>query len=580
MALSFRQLSAGQKAYFPSNQEAVGLLEGITSVEKALAVPYVRIWQVKPGNGMPVHPDSTGVAPRYPLSIRMVEPPKFGATADVQFRERPPVSLNRVSVKTNSVRGAFTNQTIEMSWTVHRPDVIFGDSDPTRDSWSTLITPGLMHVLEYGWQSSGRHPLLNGDGYHSDAGGRRLTIPAKKRIVFTVIDYSFKISPDMQFEIVTQAVENGDLHLRTATLAGLTLPADDEIQQEERDKDNRVKIARPIVFNQKEAKGIFGQLQNRLRQLKRASRITGVGDTVSFQEFSDRFFAPVLQVALQQMGFKTINLWMGTFNQRAGKTVKRFGAKTLDGASIGDFEVPVDWLQEKFREIVQTGASISVTNFVTVFTHLMQSDEVWDRSESRVDRFGVENYTMPDVRVRTIANGDTIDFFVTDVRDEVTRFTESDRVKGGERLTTDQIRQKLKDKNVPYIRMLKANSFITGCNFNVVNDEQLKAILIKRYNAPTREEFHSQPTADRRKGVVEPSQLIYSSAIVGDIEMIGNFCFDTFAMVWIDFGVPNWNGTFFVNQHEDLIERGTFRTIVSLQATGEDPLNTQGRASP
>lgn len=576
MALVFKQLAEGQRAYFPANQESVSLLEGITAVEKALAVPYVRIWQVKPGSGAPVHPDDGGTSPRRPLSLAMVEPPRFGSPADVNFRERPPVSLNNISIKTNSFRGAFTNQTIQMSWTVHRPDVIFGQEDPTRDNWSTLITPGLMHVIEYGWQSSGRHPLLNGDGYHTDVGGRRITIPAKKRVVFTVIDYSFKITSDMQFEIVTFAVENGDLHLRTATLAGLTLPEDDQLQLE-RQKENMVRIARPVVFNQKEAKGIFGQLQNRLRQLHRASRVTGVGDTVRFQEFADKFFAPVLEVALQQMGFKTINLWMGTFNQRAGKTVKKFGSKTLDSRSIGDFEVPVDWLQDRFRDIVQTGTSISVTNFVTVFTHLMQSDEVWDRTDSRVDRFGVENYTMPDVRVRTIANGDTIDFFVTDVRDEVTRFTESDRLKGGEQLTLDQIRQKLKDRNVPYVQFMKANSFITNNSFNVVNDEQLKAILIKRYNSPTREEFHSQPTADRRKGAPAPSQLIYSSAIVGEFEMIGNFCFDTFAMIWLDFGVKNWSGTFFVNEHEDVIERGNFRTRVSVQATGEDPLNTQGR---
>lgn len=575
--MPFQRADKDQRAYFLANQEAVGLLEQITALEKGQAVPYIKIWQIEPGTGKPVNVAEDGVTPKAPLTLKSIEPPRFGATSDIQFRERPPVSLDRLSVKTNSFRGAITNQAVEISWTVHRPDVIFGDPIPGVDNWSTIITPGLMHVVEYGWQSSGQHPLLNGDGYMSTSGGKRISIPAKKRVVFTVIDYSFKITPDLQFKIVTHAVENGDLHLRTATLAGLFHP-NEEANQQQRSSNHQVDTAQPIQINDKSVKQLFDDLQNRLKQVPRGRNIPGVGSVIKFQDFADKFFAPTLdRILTQQMGFKTVNLWMGNFNKRAGLTSKRFGSNNMSEASIGDFEVPLDWIQKQFQEVVKTGINLSVTNFVTMFTHLFQADEVWDRTSPALDKFGIENYTTPDVRVKTVMNGDTIDFYITDVKSEVVRFTESDREKGGENLTTDQIREKLKSSNIPYVKLLKANSFILDSNFDVVNDEQMKAILIKRYNAPTREQFVQEPTAQRRAAAPAPQQLIYSSAIVGQITMIGNFCFDTFAMIWLDFGVKNWNGTFFVNEHEDVLERGSFITSVSVQATGEDPLNTQGR---
>jgi hypothetical protein len=72
---------------------------------------------------------------------------------------------------------------------------------------------------------------------------------------------------------------------------------------------------------------------------------------------------------------------------------------------------------------------------------------------------------------------------------------------------------------------------------------------------------------------------MYSSAINGDMTMIGNFVFDVFGMVWLDFGVPIWSGPFTVMEHEDVLDRTGLTTRVTFRADGSDPLGTQGRAS-
>lgn len=580
MPLTFSTLKPTDRAFFASNSEVIDLLESMTPVELALAVPYLKIWRVDPDTNRPTNPDPNDPErPKAPLSLKLMEPPRFGASADVRFRERPPVSLERFVAKTQTFRNVFLNRTFEISFTVHRPDVIFGERDEGADNWSDILLAGNMFVVEYGWASSGKHPLLNGEGYKSNKGSTAVSIPGRSKRIFQVIKYNFQITPDMQFKIVVFATDSGDLHLRSAPLASISLPKEDQ-RTEDAKKDGKNTVPKQLHPIDKDAADVYKDLQNRLNDIKRTRKLPKVGQMVRFEDVANKFFAPVLEESFKRLGYNNPKLWLGTFNKRAGKTVATYGAQDMsNGRSIGDFEMPIDWIQEEFARVIKNGTEISVTNFIITFCVMFGKQDIWDRTQSTKDTFGVDNYTIPDVRVKTITNGKDIDFYIVDIMNEVTQFEESDRLKGNEKLTPAALREKLKNKNVPQVQLLKSQSFIKDAEFSVVVDEQLKSILIKRFNEPSREESVNQPTVTRKKGSPPPEQLIYSSAIQGDLVMIGNFVFDTFAMIWLDFGVKTWDGTFYVMEHEDVIDRGGFTTRVNVRSTGEDPLNTQGRFS-
>src|SRR5690606_8017238 len=110
MALVFERLTGNDdRPYVPFSQTAIEQLEWITATEKAQAVPYVRIWQVDARTGMPVNGRQDDPSePVAPLNLQTTAPPVFGSSAVDRLRDRPPVSLDRISIKTEAPRGDIT----------------------------------------------------------------------------------------------------------------------------------------------------------------------------------------------------------------------------------------------------------------------------------------------------------------------------------------------------------------------------------------------------------------------------------------------------------------------------------------
>ena len=126
--------------------EALQALEQIPAADKAQAVPYALLWEINQTTGEPMH-GKDGI-PSNPLSLILTQSPKFGASINnvdkSRFRERAPVSLERISIKTENPRGLIIIRTVNLSFVVHKPDVIFEkhiDEDrkhlTDQDSWSS-----------------------------------------------------------------------------------------------------------------------------------------------------------------------------------------------------------------------------------------------------------------------------------------------------------------------------------------------------------------------------------------------------------------------------------------------------------
>ena len=142
------------------------------------------------------------------------------------------------------------------------------------------------------------------------------------------------------------------------------------------------------------------------------------------------------------------------------------------------------------------------------------------------------------------------------------------------------LKKKLRDKKIPYISMLKGNSYMKEPTFEVNNDEMAKAIQAIRVFEnlrKTRSDLTGSPEIEGKFGSApEPSQFIYSGSIMGNITMIGNFVFDPFSLIWIDFGVNAWSGLFNIMDKEDTIERGEFITRIRVMSESNDPFGTRG----
>lgn len=557
----FQQPAPDDKPFLDIGQDAIDVLERITPAEKAQAVPHVRLWWLNPEDGTPVHKDANG-NPSAPLSLQLNTPPRFGEALDGdrdRFRERPPVSLERITIKTDAPKNIITYRTLEFQFTVHRPDVIFEDvSKLDHDSWATLIIPGYVHVLEYGWRASPgvQNGILNGLG---EAG-----VPALRRIRFTVTNYNFRILTDNQMQFTITAFEDSEFNLRHAELGGDKSPP----------VDQKLPKRFPTDGYNEEGQKLIGELQKRMDKL--SNKVTN--GMVSFKDILDEIYAPSFIQAYKEIGYNEPTLQVGLFNERVGQVSSRY---KLMGKGIGDFQMPFNDVRDIFSKLItKTRQTITLRNFLEPFFVLIRTPATWNRKDGKKEG-GNDFYTLPQIVMRTIDNPGTKDVTVLifDAQREFTKFSQSDYFVFRDNPTRDQLRQILKKNRVPLITFGKGNSYLGEANFEVTGDEQMKGIFMNRYLAQQRKELSKKPNkAPKVDALPDASKVLYSSALTGELNMIGNFALDLFGLIWLDFGVDVWSGPFTVLAREDVIERGSFVTRVQVRADGSDPLGTQGRA--
>jgi len=579
MSVEIVQLAESESPFTKVTQESVRMLESITPAEKGQSVPYLKIWQINPFTGKPVHMDQAEL-PKNPLSIKLVQPPTFGMPVNstgFEMRERPPVSLQKIVINTQCPRGLIMYRKLSMSFVVHRPDVIFQETQDDADTWSSLISPGTVFGMKYGWTASAgvKNGLLNGEGIEDNS----VLIPAMKEIRFQVTNYNFTINADMEFEFSIEALESGDLHVRRTII---DMREDDKAQARQKGNEvdkNLAKTTDIVDPYTEDGKQILKSVQDKIKSLQKDDGYDkgskGIPATIKFESIVRVLFADSLEKAYSNAGFRgKIKILIGSFNSRAGFTSPAYGHEDQSGHSIGDFKFPYKEIEQEFIRITKAGQELTVFNFMKPFLAKFNTPAIWDNSKK-------SNSKIPEVILKTMSNKGNVNIYFFDVKEELIKFDskEEENTLRSTAKTRADIKKEL-DNKIPMVSLLKANSYIQDAKFSVQSDDKLKSIFIRRYfgDQQTKKDVTSKTDISKKMNTaVPPIEVLYSSAIQGDLTMIGNFVFDTFGLIWLDFGVPRFSGPFFVMSKEDVIERGNFSTKIHVYAAGTDPLGTQGR---
>lgn len=581
----FSVMGENDKPFFPGSQAAIDMLESITPADKAQAVPYVLLWEIDTTTGKAMHANSDGT-PKRPISVIYTEPPKFGArldNPDERFRERPPVSLERIAIKTQNPRGTILYSELDLSFIVHKPDIVFdehiredGSHVGEGDSWSSFVTPGQAFALEYGWSASNgvKNGILNGDGYSDKTKG--VLIPGRKQIRFVVTRYKFDIQQDMSIKFMIHAFEMGEFNLRQAFLA----PAEDD------GKDHTPRTKKPVDPYADDRRGLqllLKKFQDRVAGSSKVEKSQKKGGVqVPFGLLFDVIFAEQIEKAFKDLGFTLGGLFMGRFNTRAGKPAPKYSSgSSVSNQPISDFSFPLDDIEKIFRDLMSQGTRLTVYNFIEPFLRLFSNTSMWD--ELGIDPMSV---TRPQIAIKSSSRKTRdgkieVFFYIFDMNREFTKFTPDDSKKlPRQAASRADVRKIVTEAGVPFISFVKANSFVIQPTFETIQDEQMGSIFINRYFGDkhvNRDQKVNSPDVAGKENRAPAAQQIYSPVLKGKIAMLGNFVLDTFNLVWLDFGIKRWDGPFNVYEMENIIERGAFTTTISVFSAGTDPLNSQGR---
>lgn len=579
----------GSKPFALNSQQAVELLESILPAEKAQAVPYVLIWEIDPTSGKAKHARQDG-SPKSPISLAYVTPPRFGNTLenpDQRFRERPPVSLERVAVRSQNPRGIILYRTIELTFVVHRPDVVFdqhirsdGSHVGDADSWSSLVTPGEAFAMEYGWSASNgvKNGILNGEGFANAETG--VAIQGREQVRFYVTNYKFKIQRDASIRFNIYGYELGESGLRQAYL--VRDPSSDTSRPTQKAKQKR--DIDPYGDGSKPLEELLKKVQDRVADPGKAKDSQKKGITeVPFGLLIDVLFHDVIKKSYSELGFEFKQMYVGCLNGRAGKAAPKYsGGADASAKPISDFTFPLDDVEKVFRNLMHRGTRLTVYNFMEPFLRLFSRTEVWDRKGEK----NSTNRTVPQIICRSISRRNKsgkieVYYYIFDVNAEFTKFTKDDAKKlPRDNVSRNDIKKVVNDKGIPFISLVRANSYIQDADFESIQDEQMSSIFVRRYfgdKSVNRQEKVTSPDLLGKEDRAPAAQQIFSPVINGSITMLGNFVLDNFGLVWLDFGVSLWDGPFTVFDKEDVIVRGVFTTTMKVFSNATDPLGTKSR---
>lgn len=550
-------------------RDGIKLLESITPAQLAVAVPRIVITKIDFRTGRPL--DDT-----RPLMIDLVETPQFGAIGGIgfgadrdRFLERAAVSLNSLDVKTNLQYGVDVLKEVTLKFTVHRPDIVFDRS--SKIPWREILEEGKSFSLEYGWIADPvacPNDLFNGFGHVSSSG---VAIKSTETVLLIVSRWVTTLRQSGEVDVTVFAFENGDIALREARFADVSGPV--------------IGTAGTSTVSDADA---ARSLSLSIRNVPSVS-IQGRGKFVRLGDVLDDVAAPMLEQAVKGFGYHgipSLRLLMANFNTRAGRQSTAWGGRHMGGqTTIGDFLIPMERLIENLSKHLAAGRSMTLRNFMNHVFAFLNSDEAWDVVKTRQLRplIGVSYSTT-----KSRNGGYCLTIMILD-RNAVGDNTRS-RSEGGAVQRLDLNRQSraevmaaLESYNIPVLEFARAGSLILDASFEMQPEPLLQSIQIETAESGRKDRVQKtrMPDVESRRGQALPHDIIPISILEGDVTLNGNFVFNPFDRIWVEFfGSSSISGIFNIISKNDHLEAGKFTSQIHLISEGIDPLNTRFRFTP
>jgi hypothetical protein len=548
------------------------LLGEMAPSDLAQAVPYISIYEVNDDGSL-----------GYKISTDLFQAPRFGESMKKQFGERPDVSLDKIDVKYHMAQGWIVFRELNLEITVHRPDAVFRADKGSL--MMSLLDQTRPHVLYYGW-SGGNTVLSNGlpssikdtqlaQTEKPDPTGpvdERLVQPIKGAVRFRVTNYNFSVDADLQIKFHIKAFEDGEIACREATIMNNRniLPLFDSTSLTLKDAGPMFDRASAYFIDQLQQ--YKEQMTIDVTDAKDPKKTTRQQEWfISVENIFDIFFADPLIYAARALGYSDIRLHLGLFNVNCPRTVAAFGDQEVSGQNIGSFMMPLKTITDMLAKIISSNGSITVYSLIRTITGVINSPATWATTIS-------DSKMIPEILLRTRFNPD-LKFALFQVMDRKYYVANSKiNFKDGSIKNKRELRGVLKKSNVPYMSFTNKLSFIKDVKFEVVNDEMMKSIFMMRPVQKTRAEVATSNARNSQVyGGMTSFAMMYRSAIKGSVTILGNFAFDVFGLVWFDFGIPAYDGLFYVVGRNDIVTADGFYTTLTLQAEGGDPMKGGGK---
>ena len=551
-------------------QAAFDAMYNLSAADKALMVPYIKMWSVDTGAPAIITTEKNVITNGF------FQPPQFGSSINEQFGDRPDASIENVSVKSVNAQGWKMYRTVEIHLTVHKPSAVFGktaDSPSNFTPVSDILDFRKDVIIEYGWRGPETNPLVVGvqnTAQPTDPGlpknnTTNIKFPSKRVLRCKTTHYDFQFNASGEVKLQIQALENGELLTRDSTI--FDAPSYDGIM-------NTKIVGKELSAYKKLGSDLSGLLNKRPGN---PSSLKIPKNHIRLSDLLDKVFSEPLDRVSTNNGYKNQRYLLGNFNQYCPPATSARAGISYASNNIGDFAIELQAVTDKLGQNTTVGTTLSIENALRNITDMINDANNWAGEVTGT------NYSRPEIMLQTIyepivpGSESSVTFQMIDRTAYVTSFVDRSELDNKQPIakqkTPTDTTTFLDKHSLPMLDVYKIGSFVQTSNFSIENDSQMQSVYIRRQINLTHKEIAE---TDHRIVLAQPEigkiALLYRSAIKGEITMLGNFCVDIMGIIWVNFGIWAYDGLFYVIQKTDNIGKDGFTTSISLIAEGSDPL--------
>lgn len=526
-------------------------LQGVSANELGRSVPYISLHTIDL-NGEIMEDMNLKFFFR-PIDVQNIH-------QQVQRGERPIMSLKDVSLKTTLASGYLYYTDVTLTLVVHSTSVL------SQSTITSLIFPGMPHLLEYGWSSP--NEFLNA---------------SKERLLFQVVTYDLNVSEKGEVTLVVRGKAFNDAFNNTYVGDNGDLIESDLINNAEADgiNHNKQRIEKYVEYL-KSTKTTGGKQSSDYDIARQAAVVYKTVEKKARGKISKEFLRRRTQLQdLAKDGIVTLHdviytLCGDTFKAlteswpRASEFRFVYGDinETIRGTKIpknlAEFPIDLDLLNNRIKKEIKKGQIvITVQKMLNMLAKdFVENEELWKDQISQTD---AEFYNKPEIVINfTNRNGGTnrsvMEVIFHDAKQGIPATTS--RLPKGKAPTEEAKKKVIEGTNLPVLKLGNANSFIRNLNLSQITNQAMRAVFLQRMSKDRLTTVRSaQPQSTALKAVpTSPLTL----PLRGSIEVLGHPDWKVFRSLYLDASIFLIDGVYKIMEVEHVLNKDGYITRMVL----------------
>jgi len=505
-------------------------LNSISSLDLSMAVPYISLAVIDPITG--------DVVKDFNLEFFHKNIDFNTFKEHERFPFRPLISLKQIEVTTDLANGYIYFKNIKLDLKLHRLDSL--DSDEGANALLAILVPGTPLLLKYGW-SSKKNDFLN----------------QKEELFFAVKDYTLSVDETGQADIglngmafndsftnvfigdVGEAAEGGLSPIQVggiSVIASKVLEVIKEIRNEKMSVNNDIRkfMASDGSIDEIEKK-VSGSIKNNTKILfkkvpKKPGRFGKDRPGVTVHDLVYSLCNPAFNNMMGKV-FPVADKYRfiyGDFNE----TLEPVRTEAKENNSIADFYI--HWkrfIREVGNEVLDGNQTLTIGRLLNIITRSFLNSSTYFTTNKKDPEIKEPN-VISFFNNRVVGGVKIFEIYLIDINRNLPVTTRELSNKKNEPASV--LREKIKDKGIPIIKLGNAHSVIKKLTMSQIADQYMKSVFIERmYRNRVAQERDSE-TKSKSLKVTSDSPL--TLPLGGSMEVLGSVEWKPFRAFYLDSG--------------------------------------------